>query len=278
MSEVASRQEIIRSLFDSSGRGLEIGAGFSPLLPKRDGYRVEIVDHASAQELRDKYANEPSIDPSLFEEVDYIWDGRPLTELVGAKNCYDFIVASHLIEHIPDMLGFLKGCEGLLTPTGALVLAVPDKRRCFDVLRPLSTTGGVLQAHLERRSRHIPATAFDEVAYSMKLNGNPAWTEGIKGELSQAHDLEFAQAVFDRSAGSDEYFDFHAWVFTPNSFRLIVHELNVLGALGLREVHFRPMSNHEFFVTLSKTGKGCSLDRLSLVRCIAEELREFPVI
>jgi SAM-dependent methyltransferase len=276
MTEASSREEVLRGLFDTSGHGLEIGAGFSPLLPKQAGYSVEIVDHASAQELRAKYASEPAIDPARIEEVDHIWDGRPLSEVIGAKSCYDFVVASHLIEHTPDMLGFLKECETLLKPKGIVVLAVPDKRRCFDVLRPLSTTGAVLQAHLEKRKRHIPAIAFDEVAYSVKLNGSPAWSEAAKGTLSQVHSLDFAQAIFDRSASSHEYFDFHAWVFTPHSFRLLIRELNELGALALQEVHFRPMSNHEFFITLSRSGSGCSLDRAALIRCIVEELREFP--
>ena len=271
-----SRKELIHSLFETSGHGLEIGAGFSPLVPKEEGYWVEVVDHASAEDLRLKYAN-ASVDVSRVEEVDYIWDGRPLTEVIGKKNHYDFIVASHVIEHIPDMLGFLKECEALLRPTGTLVLAVPDKRRCFDLLRPLSTTGAVLQAHLEKRKRHLPAIAFDQIAYAASLNGSPAWSKGTKGELSQAHSLDFAQAVFDRSVSSDEYFDFHAWVFTPHSFRLIIRELNEISALGLCEAEFRPTSDHEFFITLSQSAKGCPFDRLTLVRGVIEELRECPV-
>jgi hypothetical protein len=51
------------------------------------------------------------------------------------------------------MLGFLKDCETLLKQGGILVLAVPDKRRCFDLLQPLTSTGMILQAHAERRVR-----------------------------------------------------------------------------------------------------------------------------
>ena len=67
----------MRSLFDSSGNGLEIGASCNPILPKRDGFKMDIVDHLSTSDLRSKYANENGVDASRIEEVDYIWDGRP---------------------------------------------------------------------------------------------------------------------------------------------------------------------------------------------------------
>src|SRR5215472_16236774 len=122
-----TRNELLLSMFDSSGVGLEIAAGFNPLLPKA-GYRVETLDHAAADELRHKYQNDPNVDVAKIEEVDFVADGRPIAEVVGKPGYYDYIVASHVIEHAPDLLGFLKGCETLLKHHGTLVLAVPDKR------------------------------------------------------------------------------------------------------------------------------------------------------
>jgi hypothetical protein len=151
-------------MFDPSGVGLEIGPSFNPLLPKSAGYRVETLDHATADELRDKYRNDPNVDAARIEEVDFVADGRPIAEVVGKPGYYDYIVASHVIEHAPDMLGFLTGCETLLKQTGTLVLAVPDKRRCFDLLQPLTSTGMILQAHEERRTRHAPSALFDDIA------------------------------------------------------------------------------------------------------------------
>jgi len=184
MTDDIAREAAIRALFDTSGRGLEIGPSYSPLVPKRDGFQVEVVDHASTEELKAKYADDPLADVSRIEEVDYVWDGRPLSEVIGVRGRYDYIVASHVIEHTPDMLGFLEECDVLLKPAGNLVLAVPDKRRCFDVFRPLASTGSVLQAHLEKRRRHLPATAFDHVAHFAALDGAGGWMEGTKGKIT----------------------------------------------------------------------------------------------
>ena len=108
------RKQLLLSLLDLSGVGLEIGPGYNPLVPKSSGGRIETLDHASAAELREKYRSKVGIDLSWVKEVDYISDGRPLVEIINKRCHYDYIVASHVIEHTPDMLGFLKDCETLL--------------------------------------------------------------------------------------------------------------------------------------------------------------------
>lgn len=196
--------------------------------------------------------------------------------MIGDRECYDYIVASHVIEHVPDMLGFLKECDVLLKPKGVLFLAVPDKRRCFDVFRPLASTSDVMQAHHEQRRVHTPARAFDHVANLASLDTKQGWSAGARGTLRTQHPLSFAHGVFKRATRSQEYFDFHAWVFTPSSFRLILRDLNEIDVLGLRECAFRPAEGIEFYVTLSRSGHGCPSDRLTLLQAVQEELREHP--
>ena len=124
------RSETLRSMFVNAGKGLEIGPSHNPLMPKAAGFNVEILDYLDAEGLRRKYAA-AGIDVSAVEEVDYIADGRSMTEVIGQRQRYDSIVASHVIEHVPDFVAFLNDCEALLKPGGSLVLAVPDKRCCF---------------------------------------------------------------------------------------------------------------------------------------------------
>ena len=62
-----------------------------------------------------------------IEEVDFVWRGEPLSQLIGRKGCYDWIIASHVIEHSPDLISFLGQCEMLLKDDGVLSLIVPDK-------------------------------------------------------------------------------------------------------------------------------------------------------
>lgn len=272
-----SRETIIRNLFDKNSYGLEIGPSYNPIAPRHMGYHVDILDHASTAELRAKYAHEPNVDVSLIEDVDFVWSGKSLSDTVGATAKYDYVVASHVIEHTPDILGFLIQCSALLKPEGRLVLAVPDMRRCFDAFRPLSSLGAVLQAHAEGRTRHSAATACDHVAYMAAMDSRGSWGKGEKGKLETIHTLDFAERIFDRSLQNPDYHDFHAWVFTPSSFRLLTRDLALLGKIDLREIAFMPTDGFEFLSVLGKRGEEQSFHRSELLRQIRLELIEHPI-
>lgn len=258
------REAEIRNLFNCSGLSLEIGPSFNPILPKRDGFRVETIDHADADALRAKYASLPGVDASRIEHVDHVWRGEPLSELVG-RGRFDSVVASHVIEHTPDLLGFMKECEQVLAPGGRLVLAGPDRRRCFDFFRPASTTGSVLQAHHERRTLHAPGSAFDFVANFCTIDGQQGNGNETAESFSLSHPVTVAGGAFAAFAESGDYLDCHAWVFTPSSFRLIASDLAALEAIELKEESFWETPTLEFVMVLSREGAGCPLDRASLL-------------
>ena len=108
--------------------------------PKKQGLRVYVLDHCDKKALIEKYRrHEGNIEN--IEEVDFVWDGRSYTELIGRRHIYDWIIGSHVLEHTSDLIGFLNDCDSLLKKDGVLSLAVPDKRYCFDRFRPLSGIG-----------------------------------------------------------------------------------------------------------------------------------------
>lgn len=248
------REGLLRSLIDTGGIGLEVGPGFNPLLPKSEGYRVETVDYADAESLRKKYAG-ANVDTGRIESVDHLLtQGGSLADLLGKTRHFDYIVALHVIEHMPDLLGFLKSCETLLKNDGVLLLAVPDKRRCFDLFQPLTTTGAVLQAHLERRTRPAPGAVFDDRAYNVVRNGSIGWSADDDGPLSFFSDLGAAYRSFREAAGSDRYIDVHVWRFVPSSFRLILRDLREIREIGLCEKAFLETEGNEFYAALSRGG------------------------
>lgn len=174
------REDAVFHLIDQAGLGLEIGPSHNPIAPKKKGYKVHILDHASAEELRAKYLNH-GLNLDNIEEVDFIWQGQPLPELIGKKHCYDWIIASHVAEHLPDLIAFLQQCEELLKPKGVLSLVIPDKRYCFDYFQPLSTTGMLLDAYAEQRTRPSQGQIFDFFANAATCKGAIAWSENQLG-------------------------------------------------------------------------------------------------
>lgn len=258
------RRDAMLEMFDATGFGLEIGPSYNPLLPKGSGYKVEVLDHADQATLFAKYKDDKAVDASLIEVVDHVSDGRSMIEVIGGEQRYDFIVASHVIEHTPNPLGFLKECEQLLRPDGVIFLAVPDKRFCFDHFRPVSTTGMVLLAQWERRTRHVRSALFDQNAHYCEVGGRAGWSStetrppilrfGLIAALTGARERE-----------DDPYIDCHGWQFTPSSFRLLVSDLADLGELQMKEQAFKVTPDFEFFVTLSRDGAGPGVSRQALL-------------
>ncbi len=258
---LAPRSSRVLFQLDRLARGLEIGPSINPVAPKREGYHVEIVDYLDRDGLIDKFAREGGghmygLVPDLaariqqIEEVDYVWTDQPLSELIGTESCYDWVVASHVIEHLPNPIQFLRECVRLLTPGGVLSLVIPDRRYCFDCLTPLTTTGDWLDAWYEQRSKPTPGQVFDSVANAVSLDGKLAWSRDARGTLVAMHSVASVCEHFERAADTTEYVDVHCWRFVPESFRLVIRDLLDLGLVELDIRHEFNTEGNEFFVQL----------------------------
>lgn len=248
------------------GLGLEIGPSHDPLVPKSSGRNVEILDHMDQPGLIEKYKTH-GVDTSRIEPVDYIWTGGSLTDCIGKSAHYDWIAASHVIEHTPDMIAFISECCALLKPDGVLALAVPDRRFTFDYFRWPSSTGDVLQAHLDKRVRHTTGQIYDAAANAAFKNSAIAWSKGEPGEVVLLRPtLEHAMSRVRESLDTDQYMDAHGWVFTPSSFRLIISDLNALGHIRVDETMFAESSGCEFYASYANRTSTLTTDRLALMR------------
>lgn len=264
-----SRNEIVCSMVDASGRGLELGPLDRPIMAKRDGFDVQIVDYLDTESLRAKYGTDehPDIDPSAIEEVDFVSRGEPLRELIGAEGVYDWVVASHVIEHIPDLVSFLQDVEHILRGGGRLALVVPDKRFTLDYYGELSTTGQVLDAHAERRTRPTAGQAFDHYARAATLGGRIAWSANDDGVPEMLHPHASARSAYERSLGGDDFGgELHCWRFTPASFRLLVDDLAELGLTTFGVVADHDTVGCEFYVALASGTAPSATERLDAVR------------
>lgn len=262
-----SREEKVFHLLDKTGLGLEIGPSHNPIAPKKKGFNVHILDHASAADLRNKYQGH-GVNLDNIEEVDFVWHEETLQQLIGKTGCYDWVIASHVIEHVPDFISYLQQCEALLKSNGILSLVIPDKRYCFDYFSSSSSTGNVLDAYAEKRVRPSHGQIFDHIANASKRNGNIAWaSDGMGGADALVHTFAEAQAHWARSVATTDYIDVHCWRFTPASFHLLISDLLNLGLCNLEIKAEFDTTGCEFYVSLGKKGDATmKLDRLSALR------------
>ena len=251
-----TRSEILLAPVPRDGRIIEIGPSYSPIAPKSGGWDARTLDHLTREGLVAKYTGHPGVDAGRIEEVDYVWSGGPLSDAVpqAMHGTFDAFVASHVIEHTPDLIAFLDSATTLLKPEGVVVLAVPDKRYCFDYFQPLTTTGQVVEAHAERRSRHSRRLAFDHVAYAAGSGGNGTWGQHPLHGLQLLHPIEHARDLFASFGATSDYVDLHAWRFSPASFELLLLELARLGETDWRVERTTEAAGCEFFAWLRRDG------------------------
>ena len=261
-----SRRRLILANVDVTGLGLEIGPSYNPLLPKSEGYRVRTADHLDRAGLVAKYEAQKRATDRV-EEVDYVLDGGRLASI---EERFDYIVASHVIEHTVCLVTFLQDCATLLRPGGVLVLAIPDQRYCFDRFRERTGLARVVDAYRAGASAPTEGSVLEHFLCSVRREGRRSWPAGFHGAYQHAFGRPIVVDRRDRAVRG-EHIDVHTWVFTPNHFRLLVRDLAAFGYITLREKAFHDTHGSEFYVTMSAEAGGPPLRRPELVRLAAAE-------
>lgn len=242
------RAEALAALIDiPRGRGLEIGPLDRPMVA-RDMGPVEYVDRASREGLMAAYVGH-EVDARRIPEIDHVWGEQSLLECVGGRRAYDYVLASHVIEHVPDLFGWLGEIAAVLADGGLAVFFAPDKRYTFDARRPVSVSGEFVDAYVRRLRRPDIRQIFNHIYETRDLQSPPlddaALTERARQGLERGRE---AQA-------SGAYLDAHCWVFTPRS---LVDALDLASRLDLLpfEIVSVEQGADEFLIALRRLPDG----------------------
>ncbi len=262
-------RKILLEHIDKKLPGLEIGPSHSPYAAKSDGYNVKILDHLNQEKLKNKYKNQ---DYEKIEHVDYVWNGEPYVELIGKKECFNWIVASHVIEHTVDLIQFLKDCSDLLVEGGKLCLAIPDCRFCFDHFRFRSSLSSIIDSHMNKAARHSIGTVADYYLNVVSNDQRLAWSKAKKNnDYNLCYDQKVAKNKILEYQSNDLYTDVHAWKFTPVHFKMIIHDLYLLGFMKFGILKCTRTFGHEFFAVLEKNLEWEDFDRVEFLKQVKLE-------
>lgn len=255
---VRVRRERLLPLLDLSGtRGLEIGALCAPVAT-RDVADVCYVDVQSTEDLAAHYRGDPAVPAELLVDVDVALyaDGRlrSIAAATAGAGPFGWGVASHVVEHVPDLVGWLADLAAALQDDGLLALVVPDRRYTYDDRRPATTTGQLLAAHLRHDQRPSVRAVYDHFSATVTYPTHELWRGGRPGPEHRANPREVLTDVLRRHRETDEYIDCHTWVFHPREFVAQMAELAGLGMLDfvIDQVITTPVDELEFYVVLRR--------------------------
>ena len=264
-------EKILACINPNSQIGLEIGPLTKPIITREMGI-VHYVDHATTEELRAKCVPWGTIDVSKIVDVDYVWGDKNLKELTCKENPFDYVIASHVIEHVPDFIGWLKEIRSVLRNGGILSLDIPDKRFTFDYLRQLTKTADILEAFLLKSKKPSLKQIFGYKSEFVHRHKDYQWF-GFAEKLIHEHSLYEAYEVTKNAFENNTYVDVHCWVFTEYSFLELLDTLVHLELFDFKVAHFFRRSGHEFFISLEAIDTTVSKEeRLSI------QLESFNVI
>ena len=267
------RRDLMTEMGDlGHGVGLEIGPLNRPVALKAT-CDVRYVDVFDSPTTRAHYKDDPNVNVDDIPDLDFCLhtaDGtlQTLFEAVKADAPYRWVLASHVVEHVPDLIGWLNEVASVLDDGGVLVLAVPDRRYTFDVMRPATTVGQVLQAYTDQDMRPSVRAVYDHFRSHVNFSAHDLWSGESATEANRGYTLDDTLHQLEMARDEGRYIDSHVWLFTPASF---VEQLVELGRLKLVDFYVDqviPTDPYEleFYVTLKRLPRDCSAE-------IATELR-----
>lgn len=260
----------------SRGRTLEIGPLDVPLVTS-DMAEVRYVDVVDRDRLVAQFSEDPSVETDQIPEIHH-WltrdDGSvsTLAEAVAADGRFHHVVASHVVEHVPDLVGWLHDVASVLDDDGNLLLVVPDRRFCFDARRSPATVGQVLQAYYDGDRIPSVRAVYDHLRSSVDFPVDQAW-RGTWPPGPPIYDLEAAMPHVELQRRG-EYVDSHVWPMTPCSFLDILSDLLAAGLVDFTVERITPTPEmaYEFYAVLQRLPRDG--DREALRRTEAVRLAE----
>jgi len=232
---VALRRRRILSLAPlNKGVGLEIAPLDSPIALKEE-CDVRYIDVLDTHRLHDHFRGDPNVNLDDVVDIDFaLHDGdgriRSLAEVASPDGPYEWVVASHVIEHVPDLIGWLANIAEVLKDEGHLLLVVPDKRYTFDTQRPLTTVGQILEAHSYRHKTPSERAVFDHFRSIVAVPAADLWAGRPGSDYPRVYTFEDAAHMRQISLETGDYTDSHVWLFTPS---VLIDQIVELGRLGL---------------------------------------------
>jgi SAM-dependent methyltransferase len=104
------------------------------------------------------------------EAFNYIHDATRLESIEDAT--YDFLLASHILEHVANPIKALKEWHRVLRPGGSLLVLLPNKKHTFDHRRPYTSLAHLI-ADFEANTHEDDLTHLEEILSLHDLKMDP---------------------------------------------------------------------------------------------------------
>lgn len=265
---IADRRRIVHSFAPiRSGKGLEIAPLWAPLVTKDEG-NILYTDYLDYETLLEREKdNQTRIDFGLeVQPIDFLWPtGHTLKSSAPDGAIFDYVISSHVLEHVPDFLGYIYQMREVLSDKGVIIFVLPDILGSGEHFRRPSSVAEIIDAYLTGSARPTPRQVYDGFRHYFRfdesvIKGRPFPIDMADTKLDDLP-LDFPpEKAFEIAKQSlIKYTDVHCWSFSKQSFPAAASELKQIGAFDFDIVETfgsPPMigqNGSEFYVVLKPT-------------------------
>lgn len=201
-----------------TGSGLELGPCHAPL-PVKEGVQVTYIDIKTIEELQKEA---PQLDVKKLPTV--IDNAETLSKFQDGTQ--DFVMSSHVFEHLENPIGGFANWIRVLKPGGVILAFLPNKNHCFDRRRKLTSLNHLIADFLLGPDVTLLGH-YQDWYYNSEL-------EGLDKNTPEQLEKKIAQSMKDRNNVHFHCFDLNSLQelaeYFKNSFALKHVEVLSVGA------------------------------------------------
>lgn len=233
-----------RHISNPHARILELGPLNYPVVLKEYYPNCRYCDIRSTEEVKSLYSGNSYLEATgIYVDTDTIVEiddviHESYTEFYCDEEKFDVVVASHVLEHMEDLISALLDIGGILKPNGKFCIFYPDKRYAFDHFRQSTSFRDAYNVYRNGVKYNAPMV-LDFFLMAVKEN-DPFrfWNNENLEDLLLPLSPQKAIPPFEKAENGVRMPDVHYWPFTDWDFLLFLYECTKMGLLPYRCLDF----------------------------------------
>jgi SAM-dependent methyltransferase len=202
-----ARPLLVRHLI---GSGIELGPGHNPMPLPLPGVDVRYVDRWAPEENRRLFPELGHDAPFPQPDIVADFDRDRLRPLGDCSQ--DFVICSHVLEHLAEPIGFVEEIHRVLRPGGVVLILLPDRHRTFDRDRSPTTLAHLVAEY----ETGVTEVDDDHIVEFLTMTGSPPseW----RRQRARLFDLHRQRSIHVHCWDDEEFFS------------VLLHTVDRLGA------------------------------------------------
>jgi SAM-dependent methyltransferase len=247
----------------SSSRILELGPLNRCLLDRKKYKNYYFGDIRSTQEIKDLYKGNEylektglTVDLDSIINIDFVIKSSYKETFKNIEK-FDYVIVSHVLEHIPNLLFFFEDIQNILKPNGELIILYPDRRFCFDHLRTDSKFSDIYDVYV-RGVKRVASQVLDFYSNVVKENEpTKFWDLNFKIPIASKRNSEKNLQAYESTARGILEGDIHYWPFSDTAFLKFLYDCCMYKIFNVSIKYFIPtqINTQEFLLIIDLSGQ-----------------------